>query len=337
MKNTKLDYINILFAVILGVLIVLNIVARYKNKEQDKIIWEAEIQGFSEDTLSVNQNIIKIVDAHYFNNFNHSSSNIDSDSEMITSNKKRNTIYFKNWNKDLLPDSLSLKYYSVDERNFYLLSTRLPYEKIRNLGKINNKIPNLILQIKPKGKIILKMSQVQNENENKESKFIASFTAKKIEGELDMLVYKKSSNHKYNDYEGITNVIDFSDLLQNRYKWSVKLVMKEQNKLIEISANSFSDDIIDIPENNDTITTRNIPSGFDIEWGNKKKYGIQYYFDANEILNTFRKLSKINSSEPVTFTFNLNEGKLPQCEISNGKKSVPLKNLYPELPIKYAN
>ena len=60
MKNTKFDYINILFAVILGVLIVLNIVARYKNKEQDKIIWEAEIQGFSEDTLSVNQNIIKI-------------------------------------------------------------------------------------------------------------------------------------------------------------------------------------------------------------------------------------------------------------------------------------
>lgn len=337
MKNSKFDYINILFAIILGVLIVLNVAVRYKNKEQDKIIWEAEIQGFSEDSLSENQNIVKIVDVLFFNNFNHSSSGIDYDSEMITSNKRKNTIYFKNWNKDLLPDSLSLKYYSVDERNFYLLSTRLPYDKIKNLAKKNNKIPNLILQIKPKGKIILKMSQVQNENENKDSKFVASFTAKKTEGKLDMLVYKKSLSGKYNDYEGITNVIDFSDLLQNQYKWSVKLVMKEQNKLIEIYANSFADDIIDISENNDTITTRNIPRSFHIKWGNKQKFGIDYTFNPSEILNTFRKLNEINPSEPITFTFNLNEGKPPQCEISNGKKSVPLKNLYPELPIKYTN
>ena len=144
MKNTKFDYINILFAIILGVLIVLNVAVRYKNKKQDKIIWESEIQGFSEDSLSENQNIIKIVDAHYFNNFNHSSSGIAYDSEMITSNKKKNTIYFKNYNKNLLPDSLSLKYYSVDERNFYLLSTRLPYKKIRNLGEINYDYPLLI-------------------------------------------------------------------------------------------------------------------------------------------------------------------------------------------------
>ena len=335
MKNTKLDYINILFAVILGVLVVVNSTVRNKNKEQYKIPWKAEIQGFSEDSLSENQNIIKIVDALFFNNFNHSLSGIDSDSEMIISNKKRNTIYLKNWDKQLLPDSLSLKYYSVDERNFYLLSTRLPYEKIRNLVKKNNKLPNLILKIQPKGKVILKMSQV--ENENKESEFVASFIAKKVEGELDMLVYKKSLSGKYNDYEGISNVIDFSDLLQNQYNWSVKLVMKEQNELIEIYANSFADNIIEISKNNDIARVRNIPRTINIKWGNQQEYGIHYSFDPNEILNAFRKLNETKSSEPIIFILKLNEGKLTQCEISKGEIAVPLKDLYPELPIKYAN
>ncbi|MBS7256307.1 hypothetical protein [Flavobacterium branchiicola] len=330
MKTTKLDYINIFFAIILGLLIILNFATRFKNKEQDKMLWNAEIHSSAKDSLSGNLNSIKIIDAVFYNNFNHSESNLDSESKLITSAKSENFVYFKIWEKELLPDSLSLKYFSIDERQFYHLTVSLPYQKMKDLAKGKNDVPVLILEIQPKGKALLKI--ILQQKENSVSHFVQEFTAKKNTGDLDMLVYEKSLGQKYNRYESIENITDYSDLLQNQYKWAVKIEKDEKDVLKSVYAFSFKEDRIEILEDNDTIVARNIPKTFYISGKNKKEYYIQYNFSPIEILSAFRKLKKIDSSDSITFTFKVHRNEYIKCEISKNGIVIPLKDLYPEKP-----
>lgn len=330
MKATKLDYINIFFAVILGLLVILNFAIRFKNKEQDKMLWNAEIHSSSESSLSGDLNNIKIIDAVLYNNFNHSTSGIDSESKQITNAKSENYVYFKIGEKELLPDSLKLKYFSIDERKFYLLTTPLPYEKIKVLLKAKNDIPVLIIEIQPKGKVHLKI--IPNKEEKTESQSVDIFTSKETTGDLDMLVYEKSLGEKYNRYKSIENITDYSDLLQNQFKWSVKIDKEEQVVLTSVYAYSFGGDRIEIPEDNDIPTIRNIPEIFYIYWKDKKEYSIRYYLRPIEVLNAFRKLNETETSGFITLRFKITKKAYPQCEISKNGITIPLKNLYPEKP-----
>lgn len=330
MKRTKLDYINIFLAVILGLLVILNFAVRFKNKEQDKMFWKAEIHSSAEDSLSENLNTIKIIEAIFYNNFNHSTSGIDSDSKRITSAKSENSVYFKIWEKELLPDSLNLKYFSIDERKFYQLRTPLPHQKMKDLVKGNNTTPILILEIRPKGKVLLKI--IQSEEENTEPQLVEGFTSKEATGDLDMLVYEESLGEKYNRYEGIENITDYSDLLQNQFKWSVKIEKEGQSVLKSVYAYSFKDDRIEISEDNDIAVVRNIPEKFYIYRKNKKEYNIQYELSPVEILSAFRKLNETDASDAITLTFKVHKNTYTQCEISKNGIVIPLKDLYPEKP-----
>jgi hypothetical protein len=331
MKTTKLDYLNIFLVVILGLLLILNLAVRFVNKEHDKIVWDAKIYSSNENTSSETPNLIKIVEAVFYNNFNQSTKTLDYESLQetsgITSERNQNQILFTTYHEELLPDSLNLKYFSVYERKFYLLSTKLPYEKIKNLTNKNNYKPILIFEVLPKGKTILKINS--EENENQKPKVIETFTAKETVGNLEMLVYQRSLEGKYNDYDNIENITDFSDLLQNQYKWVFKAELEPNNNLKVVSAYSYSEENINfLGKTKDFLP---IPRRFYIDWGNKQEYGIQYEYTFNpiEILNAFRTLNKIKTSEPIIINFKLFKEKNPQCEISKGETSIFLNDLYP--------
>ncbi|WP_417941514.1 hypothetical protein [Flavobacterium sp. RS13.1] len=334
MKKTTLGYINIFLAVILGLLIILNFAIRFKNKEHDKLFWKAKIHSIAEDSSSENSNCIKIVEAIFYNNFSDSEIGIDYDSKELTSAKSENSVDFKIWEKELLPDSLNLKYFSIDERKFYRLATALPYEKMKDWieGKSDTDVPILILEIQPKGKILLKI--IKNEEENDKIQPVETFTAKETTGNLGMLVYKKSLAGKYNGYESIENITDFSDLLQNQHKWFLKIEMEEQDVLTSVYAYSFKDEKIETAAENDTAVFRNIPSAFYIYWKNKnkKEYNIQYALSPIQVLNAFRKLNETDVSEAITLRFKVYKNAYSQCEISKNGIVIPLKDLYPEKP-----
>ncbi|KMQ68407.1 hypothetical protein ACM39_07775 [Chryseobacterium sp. FH2] len=112
--------------------------------------------------------------------------------------------------------------------------------------------------------------------------------------------------------------------------------MEDGDVLKDVYANSYSDEAIDIPEDNEVSRMRNIPRTIYIDWGKKKKYGIQYSFNPNEILNAFRKLNEVDT-EPIEIKFKLFQNKYPQCEISKRGIIIPLKELYPHLPTKYVD
>lgn len=261
---------------------------------------------------------------------------IDYDSERETdgliNDISKEHISFKIREKQLLPDSLNLKYFSVNERKFYLLRTVLPYEKIKNLFRNHKKeVTVLSLEILPKGKIILKINTT--EKDNLKSQIIEAYIAKETIGNLNQLIYLKSLEKTYNGYEGIENITDFSNLLQNQYKLLLKLEVENNDELKEIQIMTYANENMDLSEKISKFS--GIPKNFYMKWGKRQEYGIQYYFNANEILKAFQILNKLNPDQPINILFKLYNEKNPQCEISKNGKTIPLKDLYPELPTKY--
>lgn len=331
MKSKILNILNVILVGILAVLIILYFTAKVKNKESEKVLWNAEIRSFSENSSRSNPNIIKVINGVFYNTFNNSTKKIDSDSKDLTSAESRESIYFQK-NTELLPDSLSLKYFSVDERKFYQLQTKIPYDLMRNAeSKIAN-LTKLSCEIYPKGKVILKIDQ-----EDLPSINIASYRAKETAGNLDQLIYKESLGEKYNDYEGIENINDFSDLLQNQYRWIFKVDLEDGDQLLNAYAYSFAEqNIFDLKEKS-LNAFENIPKTFYVRFGNVNQYGVDYYFHPNEILNAFRKLDKINGPEPITLIFKIFKNKPAECELSKNGKIISLKDLHPENPTKYVD
>lgn len=331
MKSKILNILNVILVGILAVLIILYFTAKVKNKENEKVLWTAEIRSFSENSTSSNPNIIKVINGVFHNNFNNSRKEIDNDSNDLTSAESREYIYFQK-NTELLPDSLNLKYFSIDERKFYQLQTKIPYDLMRNAeSKIAN-LTKLSCEIFPKGKVILKIDQ-----EDLPSINIASYRAKETAGNLDQLIYKESLGEKYNDYEGIENINDFSDLLQNQYRWVFKVDLEDGDQLLNAYAYSFAEqNIFDLKEKS-LNEFENIPKTFYVRVGNVNQYGIDYYFNSLEILNAFRKLDKINGPEPITLTFKLFKNKPAECELFKNGQIISLKDLHPENPTKYVD
>ena len=305
--------------------------AKVKNKESEKVLWTAEIRSFSENSSPSNPNIIKVINSVFYNTFNNSTKKIDSDSKDLTSAESRESIYFQK-DTELLPDSLNLKYFSIDERKFYQLQTKIPYDLIKNAEQNSTDFTKLSCEIYPKGKVILKIDQEDFPSIN-----IASYRAKETTGNLDQLIYKESLGEKYNDYEGIENINDFSDLLQNKYRWIFKVDLEAGDQLFNAYAYSFAErNIFDLKEKS-LNKYENIPKTFYVRFGNGNQYGIDYYFHPNEILNAFRKLDKIDGPEPITLTFKLFKNKPAECELSKNGQIIYLKDLYPDNPTKYVD
>ena len=331
MKSKILNILNIILVGILAILIILYFTAKVKNKENEKVIWTAEIRSFSENSTSSNPNIIKVINGVFYNNFNNSRKEIDNDSKDLISSSSRESIYFQK-DTELLPDSLNLKYFSIDERKFYQLQTKIPYDLIKNSEQNSTDLTKLSCEIYPKGKVILKIDQ-----EDLPSINIASYQAKETTGNLDQLIYKESLGEKYNDYKGIENINDFSDLLQNQYRWIFKVDLEAGDQLINAYAYSFAEkNIFDLKEKS-LNEFENIPKTFYARFGNLHQYGIDYYFDPNEILNAFRKLDKIDGPEPIKLSFKLFKNKPAECELSKNGQIISLKDLYPENPTKYVD
>ena len=162
MKSKILNIVNITLLGILAVLIMLYFTAKVKNKENEKVMWTVEIRSFSENSTSSNPNIIKVINGVFYNNFNNSRKEIDNDSKDLISSSSRESIYFQK-DTELLPDSLNLKYFSIDERKFYQLHTKIPYDLIKNSEQNSTDLTKLSCEIYPGGKVILKIWSLKTE------------------------------------------------------------------------------------------------------------------------------------------------------------------------------
>lgn len=335
MQKTVIDYMNFFLAGIFIVLVILYGITLVNRKEFDKISWSAKIISVEPVSANEKSGMLKILDAVFINTFNKSENSLDYNSpKLIVSGKGSDSAYFLSQN-NLLPDSLSMKYFSVEEKKFYQLNAKLPLEKMQN--SVENKVmgTDLRLEVQPKGKISLKMEQSGSKDSG--PKLIGNFQAKEVPGALKMLVYRSYSGNEYNEFPSLRGASDYSDLFTQKYSWVVKVETENTEKVSEISAYAF--DGKSMRTDNETYEDaklRHLPNRFSIDWGNTQRYGSSYSFDSQEILDAFKALNQIKGSEPIVITFKLFKNIFPKAEISKAGKTIPLKDVYPDLPTKYA-
>ncbi|MCS3532946.1 hypothetical protein [Chryseobacterium sp. JUb7] len=335
MKKINLNHFNLLLSGIFVLLIILYFAARIKNQEYAKINWTAEIRSASETTFD-KANMVKVIDAVFYNTTNNSTTQTGFEIPDMIDAENQDFVTF-NHTTNLLPDSLSLTYFSVDEKKFYKLISKLPYEVLKKYSGNKMSESVVLIEIHPHWKIVLKTSH-SDENNNKPV-YLATFTAKETNGNLNKLIYKKSLENEYNNFKYIRNINDFAEVLKNKYYWTVSVQMEDKNdELKKISANAYDEKLIEISRESDKPRSYHIPKRISIDWGSKQEYGIEYSFDADEILNAFRKLSQSGGFiEPMEIIFKLKKNEPAQCEISKDGIVIPLKDLYPDLPVKYSN
>lgn len=334
MKKTVIDYLNFCLTGIFIVLILFYGIALFQKKEFNKVNWSANIISVSPDSKDEKSGMLKILDVVFVNTFNHSENRLDYNSPRLIVSKGADSAYF--WSQDdLLPDSLSIKYFSVEEKKFYQLNTKLPLGKIQNSLENKSLGTDLKLKVQPKGKVSLMIEQPGNKNFG--SKSIESFQAKEVPGALKMLVYREYAGEKYNDFPSLKGVSDYSDILIQKFAWMVKVETENTESVSEISAYAFDGKSMRVDnETFEDAKLRNLPNRFSIDWGNTQRYGSNYSFDSQEILDAFKALNLVNSNEPALLTFKLFKNAYPKAEISKGGKMILLKDAYPDLPTKYA-
>lgn len=336
MKKTIIDYLNICLTGVFIVLLILYGITLLNNKEYSKLSWSAKIISVKPGSKDDKAGMLKIIDAVFINTFNQSENRLEHDSpQLIVSKKESDSAYF--WSQDdLLPDSLSIKYFSTEEKKFYQLNTKLPLEKMQSSLEGKKGGANLKIEIQPNGKISLKIEL--QKNTKKEAKLVGVFHAKEIPGTLKMLVYSEYSGKKYNDFPSLKEVSDYSDILTQKYVWEIKIETEGSEKVSEISVHAFDGKSMRVDhENFDEAKQRNIPDRVLIKWGNIQEYGSSYSFDSQEILDAFKDLNQIKINEPIRITFKLVKNALPKAEISKSGKTISLKDTYPDNPIQYAN
>lgn len=326
---------NFFLAGIFIVLVILYGITLVNRKEFDKISWSAKIISVEPGSANEKSGMLKILDAVFINTFNKSENSLDYNSpKLIVSGKGSDSAYFLSQN-NLLPDSLSMKYFSVEEKKFYRLNAKLPLEKMQT--SLGNKMmgADLRVEIQPKGKISLKIEP--SETKNIGQVLIERFQAEEIPGTLKMLIYRTYSGQEYNNFPSLKSISGYSDLLTQKYPWMVKIGTEDSEKVSEISAYSFDGKSMKVDDETfEDMKLRSIPDRILIDWGNTQRYGSSYSFDSQEILDAFKALNQIKGSEPIVITFKLFKNVFPKAEISKAGKTIPLKDVYPDLPTKYA-
>lgn len=340
MKRTKLDYFNCFLVAIFGVLVIMYCVKLIMNKEFEKVKWYSDIEIFADFHSIKKLNTINIIEAELYNSYNksgHFLETVNRPSDSVTSPNDNYALKFNDAN-DLLPDSLNLKYFSFDERKFYLLNAKFSYSKVRELAKKASFVPRFFVEIHPKGKVILNLNV-----EDSTRLIIDTFFAKETSGNLDKLIFEKNlDGEKRAKYTGIENITDFLDLFEKDFLVKAQAEIVEQGTLIELDAKDFSEGNVNFIEDDGSPEPQSIPNRFYMRWSTQQEhgiqeYGVEYYFNPYETLQAFRKLSIDNKSEPIIISFKLYQKKYPECTVSKGDKVIRLKNEIPENPMEYSN
>lgn len=326
MKKTRLDFFNLFLLVIAVGITILYLASKVRNREYEKVFWTGKITvSASKDDLK-NDFAIKVIEVNYYNTFDKSKRVLHSDSRVLLNSTSNDSIYFRR-EDGLLPDSLHLKYFSINDCKFYEINKNIPYNRIKKGAKGASSRSSIDLEIKSKGDVILSVNSKKLLPKN-----ISVFQAQETTGNLNELIFVTRQKKRYNDYDGIANVKDFADLMSNKYNWVFKTELETVDQITSANAYSFiNDKIYDIDEDQ-ILGKLSIPEKFYISWKNGNKYDTVYNFNPIEILSAFRKLDHIEGEEPILLTFKLYKDKYAECILSKNGISIPVRNLYPKIP-----
>ncbi|WP_426485461.1 DUF2931 family protein [Flavobacterium sp. 2] len=287
---------KILFVILLGTLIA-NGVQMYLFNPFERFDWTTTV-------VSSAGNIVQVSDCYFNGNSYRINKNMILNSwetKNNSENEKKNT---------LLPDSLSIKWFSYNEQKFYSGFFSLPYESILKKAKQlgitystrNDYHVYIVAEVEPKGKVSLWIQKYDKKDKNLKLK-ITTLKAKETKETWNILDDYSQTN-KTSDADIVKKVALVME--QHFYKLEIKL---PSGYLLSNSYFKLYNQSIWYSSENDFRENLNfnfLPKEINLQWGNgKKRFSTKFYFDEDEVLNAFRKES--SKSELLVLELNLSD------------------------------
>lgn len=294
------DLTNLLLLIILIITIIANGIQSYFYKGNERFDWTSGVK-------SSEGNMIQVSTC----DFNGNSYDIDKD--MILDNGWEKINECENSMKEtFFPDSLSIKWFSYNEKKFYKGNFALPKEtilvKAAQLGILPSKkeghitVARFITEVKQKGKLLVWLQKAGYENDSIKL-LIGTYQAKETKTRWNIL----------DDYLESDNNIDINitkkvNLVMDRYSYKLEIKLPNGYILHNSNFEFFNQKILRFNEREpkrDSILNF-LPEGFYLEWGNgRKKFNTQFSFDEDEVLDVFSRESG-SKLEPLILELTVN-------------------------------
>lgn len=334
----RTNLINLfLFLLFLSILFLLK-QEKIINRESEKYNWGFSLYSNLDVTDDVTKNndvtvvdrpiyLTQIISAELINTFDNSGSDLEKHSkntiinnDLIYSSDEPNNF------KKILPNTIKLEYYSFEENKFYMLNTKLDYDKIINFANKKEKNTNLrfVINILPKGKVDFYFDESTN---NKF--FIQNLNCKEVKYDWEKLKIERNtslgSEQTYADKKNLENILEFKDyidLVKNIHKWTLVVNLNDNKNSNDIYIKGFDNQRLS--GNNHSIEKKiiysKIPESIRIK-------NINYSFDGFEILTAFKKIENIKNSLPIEILCNRDKNSF-KCFLQKGDVIIDLKNIY---------
>lgn len=289
-KYKHIDFTNIVLTVILIITIIANGVQNYSFKGQERFEWNIGV-------ISTKENTVQVANCDFKGN----SYDID-----------KNTILNNGWDKinfpknntvgAFFPDSLSISWFSYNEKKFYKGNFALPNETIlrkaiqmgvfpsQNYTYRKDQIVNFIAELQPKGKLAVWMQNF--DKEDNETKFkIGTYQAKEIKANWHIFDHFSETDK--------TSDIDISRkvaLVMEKHFYKLEITLPSGYTLDNSYFKLFNQNIWYFTERElkTTLGLQFLPKEFYLRWGNGRKFfTTQFSFNEEDVLDTFRKESSI--------------------------------------------
>jgi len=289
-ENKDTDLTNILLGLILVVTIIANGVQIYFFKGRERFEWNIGV-------ISSKGNIVQVSSCDFKGNYYDINKNIilDNGWDKINASKNNTTDTF-------FPDSLSISWFSYNEKKFYKGNFALPYETIlaksvqmgifpsRNYTYRTDQVLRFVVEVQSKGALAV---WIQNfDKENKETKLkIATYQSKEI----------KADWHIFDHYSETNKTLDIDisrkvALVMEKHFYKLEITLPSGYTLDNSYFELFNQNIWHFSERQLKTTPglHFLPKEFYLRWGNGRKiFTTQFSFNEEDVLDTFRKESGI--------------------------------------------
>lgn len=324
----KENIINIFLSVLLILIIIGNIIQTNIYNQDERFDWKSSV-------LSSKGNVVQVSSCYFHGNSYY------IDKEMILDNGWEETNDSeKSIESSFFPDSLSIEYFSYNERKFYKGSFALPCKmiltKAKQMGMTPSKEGNyeerlitespilyFIAEIQPKGRVIV-WAQKFDANYNDTKFEIGKYQAK--ETNTTWHVFDDISESKTTSNIDVPTKVA---LVMDRYSYKLEINFPSGYTLKDSDFYFFNQNDWHFEESEPKAIPvfNSIPKQFDLSWGHGHGDGnftSQFYFDENEVLDAFRKVSSnAGKSETLLLEVVINEnGSITKAILINSKTNL---------------
>lgn len=328
----RIDYINAGLLLILISIVFVFVRQLMNDSYFDKKSWNMVVNA-----EGLQDKPVQIINAKFSNNTKNGGYQELDEYQRFTIITENKDFYvgFKSFDTEnsLYPNTFECEWFSFTDTVNYQLKESIAADKIQNAIKnIKNKgLKDVAFcaTLLPKGKVVISVgTENPSDDYNKTYTLIPIDTLQAKAVKSDFTILKNRDSR----LENINTLNDFMAVFTKKRKWYFLLALPSNEKVYALFLNDYSDRSINKDAYYNEVTLpkeRLLPRDFQLQWQTSEDefFRTDWQFNANELLDTFKKLEALSPNEAVKIMFvKTNDLNTFQILLSNSKETIALKN-----------